>query len=213
MKPYELLGWIQQYEAEGDEGLKTQILKCMEALTDSEEMLPEEDAVAYFFGLEQTGDEKYKKAMDRIANSGDASLKLMPFMAAYETAYRKKEHYNLIAQAFTEKESLTPEDMAALINTVEQMSQEIYEYYRELKDLFCKKIKEFLPGMEDSSDRMILAYSVLKACNLRVLQPEKYRDYGIRAWSQAAKSGGEKNGVYTMVNAQYEILKKTGGLD
>lgn len=76
----------------------------------------------------------------------------MPFVTAYETRYKRKEHYNEIAALFRGEERLAGSDLIALIETIGQMSEEIYEYYRELRDLFKTAVKEKVKELPDSSE-------------------------------------------------------------
>lgn len=211
-KPYQLAGAIQMYEATGEEVYKDFVmthLSRLEAPEGMAERLPKQEYLAYFFALDQTGSEKYRQKIESLIENNDWTLEIMPFAMAYETRYKRKEHYNEIAAMFRGKESFTGNDLVALIETIDQMSEEIYEYYRELRDLFQAVIKEKIKEFPNSSETQYIGYCVLKACNMGVLSSEKYRDFGELVWK--TMMGNIKNtcgGIQDMLNAQYTILRK-----
>ena len=73
LKPYQLTGAVGMYEATGEESFKDYVLdrlNCLEGSGNSpESSLPSEDALAYFFALEQTGDEKYRQKIELLEAS------------------------------------------------------------------------------------------------------------------------------------------------
>ena len=103
----------------------------------------------------------------------------------------------------------TGDDLVALIETVGVMSQEIYEYYRELRDLFKTVIKEKIRVLPDSSEGLEIGYSILKACNTGVLQKEKYGEIGVLAGKNAKESrDGVRAGLWEMFEAQAMIMNE-----
>ncbi|GLC79611.1 transcriptional regulator [Lacrimispora brassicae] len=210
-KPYRLMGAIQMYEATGEEAYKDFVTAGLDRLEEVSEGLPAQDGLACFFALDQTGNEKYRQKIEQLISRDDRTLEAMPFVTAYETRYKRKEHYNEIVALFREKEAFTGSGLVALIETVGQMSQEIYEYHRELRDLFKSVIKEKMNELPDSSETLEIGYSILKACNTGVLQREKYGGFGELIWKTI--EGNDKNtcaGLQEMLKAQYTILKKQG---
>ncbi|MDR1770555.1 MAG: transcriptional regulator [Hungatella sp.] len=211
-KPYQLMGAIQMYEATGGEVYKDFAATCLSRIEAPEriaESLPIQDSLACFFALDQTGNEKYGQMIQSLIRQNDWTLDFMPFITAYETRYKRKEHYNEIAALFRGEERLTGNDLIALIETIGQMSEEIYEYYRELKDLFKSTVREKIKALPDSSEALEIGYSILRACNMGVLQREKYSDYGEFIWKTIESN--DKNtcaGLQEMLKAQYTILKK-----
>lgn len=200
------------YEASGEEVYKDFVmtrLSRLEAPEGTAESLPIQDDLAYFFALDQTGNEKYRQKIESLIGQNDWTLDFMPFVTAYETRYKRKEHYNEIVALFREKERFTGSDLVSLIETIGQMSEEIYEYYRELRDLFKAVLKEKMNELPDSSENLEIGYSILKACNMGVLQTEKYIDFGELVWKTIA--GNDKDtcaGLQEMLKAQYTILRK-----
>lgn len=209
LKPYQLTGALQMFEATGKEEYREFVLNALDSLENTTEILPPQDVNAYFFALKETGNEKYRQKIEAYIGQNDWTLEFMPTVAAYETAYRKKEHYNEIAAKFKEKGSLTGKDLVSLIETIGQMSEEIYEYYRELRDLFKSAVKEKIKDLPDSSESPEIGYSILRACNLGVLQTEKYFQYGELVWKTITRNNTEPCfGLNEMIKAQVTILRK-----
>lgn len=209
LKPYQLTGALQMFEATGKEEYREFVLNALDSLENTTEILPPQDVNAYFFALKETGNEKYRQKIEAYIGQNDWTLEFMPTVTAYETAYRKKEHYNEIAARFKEKGSLTGKDLVSLIETIGQMSEEIYEYYRELRDLFKSAVKEKIKDLPDSSESPEIGYSILRACNLGVLQTEKYFQYGELVWKTITRNNTEPCfGLNEMIKAQVTILRK-----
>ena len=200
------------YAATGDDAYKEFVLTQLgrfKASAGTAERLPEQDYLTYFFALEQTGDGEYKQKVDAVMESIEWKLALMPFITAYETKYKRKEHYNDIAVMFRKKQEFSGSDLVSLIETINQMSEEIYEYYRELRDLFKVIIKEKMKNLPNSSEIMEVGYSILKACNMGVLQKEKYGDFGELLWKTILGIDSDTcAGLKEMVHAQHIILNK-----
>lgn len=212
MKPYQLTGAIQMYEATGEEVYKDFVMTYLSSMEVPEGMavsLSVQDSLACFFALDQTGNETYRQVIESLIGQNDWTLDFMPFVTEYETRYKRKEHYNEIAAFFRGEEKLTGNDLIALIETIGQMSEEIYEYYRELRDLFKTAVKEKIKELPDSSESLEIGYSILRACNMGVLPREKYGDFGELIWKTI--EGNDKDtcaGLQEMMKAQYTILKK-----
>ncbi|WP_092240024.1 hypothetical protein [Lacrimispora sphenoides] len=212
IKPYQLTGAIQMYEATGEEVYKDAVMTYLSGLEAPEglaEGLPIQDSLACFFALDQTGNEKYRQTIKSFIGQNDWTLDFMPFVTAYETRYKRKEHYNEIAALFRGEERLAGSDLIALIETIGQMSEEIYEYYRELRDLFKTAVKEKIKELPDSSEALEIGYSILRACNMGVLQREKYSDFGELIWKTIESNDKDTcAGLQEMLKAQHTILKK-----
>ena len=122
-----------------------------------------------------------------------------PVYCAYETVCNKKEGYlDLMEQmrvwkAMTDKEYNLKNAagfLLILMNTIEQMSPEIYEYYRELVDIFRADVKRVLNGyyvdgsfsengITDEASAEKIRGSIKRACAQGVLLTEKYEQYYI----------------------------------
>ncbi len=207
--PYQLMGAIQMYEATGEKAYRDFVMTSINRLEEISKGLPVQDGLAYFFALDQTGNEKYRQKIETLVGQNDWTLDFMPFVTAYETRYKRKEHYNEIAALFREKDQFTGSDLVALIETIGQMSEEIYEYYRELRDLFKTVIKGKIKELPDSSEALEIGYSVLRACNTGVLQREKYSSFGELIWKMIESNDKHtRAGLQEMLKAQYIILKE-----
>lgn len=153
-------------------------------------------------GTKRAGEAERAAADRRFAllESGETALHTsdMPFYADYDTKYRKNEHYGTIAAVFQETlqnhRELTGREMADLIDTISSMSMMIYEYYRELCDLFRQQVREKMQQVKDGAqmfpmescalEACELAYAILKACNLGILLGEKYAPAVVKAWEE-----------------------------
>lgn len=101
------------------------------------------------------------------------------------TAVKDKENYGEIVNWFSGRETLDIDQMVLLVDTIEAMSEEIYEHYRALQDICRKEMRRMqskyreegsiAAGLE-KADRRRLAYVIEKACGLGVLLSEKYED-------------------------------------
>ena len=117
-----------------------------------------------------------------------------PVYAAYETSENKKEGYpDIMAQMRVLKKhaesEFTAENgadyTAALLHTLEQISPEIYENYRELLDNFRGAVKRMLEQYYDAKTKTfamdetakkVFCDAVQKACEEYLLLAEKYQE-------------------------------------
>ena len=112
-----------------------------------------------------------------------------PVYVAYETVCNKKEGYpDLIAQmrawdGMLKKEysfANAAKAAAMWIHTIQYMSPEIYEYYREIIDIFKANVRETLAkfydtdAVRDAADAELFRAAVLQACASDILLAEKY---------------------------------------
>ena len=123
---------------------------------------------------------------------------IYPVYAAYETECNKKEGYpdllnqmRLINQRYGEgKPSLSKAAgfLDLFIGTIENVSPQLYEYYRELADVFKVRLNEvigtyyreghFVADGEDGQEaEALIRSSVRRACEKYILLEEKYREY------------------------------------
>ncbi len=135
---------------------------------------------------------------------------LYPVYAAYETECNRKEGYPDILAQMRVLDARLQEDydmlaaaayMDMTLRTLMYLSQEIYECYRELMDLYKKNVHRFirefygegkiLPGTAPSSAAEVLFIgSLMLACREHVLLAEKYAIY--YAFMQEEEINGEK---------------------
>lgn len=233
---YELSGLMQMYQATGAAGYEDRVLERINrtGLPEGKNLLSGREAGAYLFALRQTGKQEYRNAADLVFNrlvSGEEVISetAMPFYAEYDTLFNKKAHYGEIAAFFERKEAWSGQEAAALIDTIDRMSMEIYEYYRALCDLFKQVVRQGMlaevqntevqnlevQSMEVQSaeahlnnGRAWAGYAVLKACNMGILNREKYGEAGLRIWRRFEEQQEQEDGLGNMLKAQYLIFEK-----
>lgn len=227
-----LIGAMQMYEACGEELYLQFIeekLKCY--FTQAGEFLYETageveiSSLDYgrilFFMYQRTGKEAYRSAIESVMcriRELPWNYRTLPFYMLYETKCGKKEKYNDIVKQFVlVREKLDKAEVCtylmALVDTMDNMSIEIYEKYRELQDIYKSVLKESLG--EDKRD-IRLAYSILKACRMGILLKEKYADIGMKMaeslFEERMSAKDAKTCLYTgdfmMAYAQYLMLQK-----
>ncbi|MDO5349410.1 MAG: hypothetical protein Q4E86_05670 [Lachnospiraceae bacterium] len=123
--------------------------------------------------------------MNELSN---ISLADMPSFTEHDTRVEKKAHYGQIVARFQEADCSDTQNLVYLIDTIDQMSPEIYEHYRSLQDLFRVNIQGLLNAIRQPGDRyqarseeelQQLAYCLQKACANHTLLQEKYQDLHI----------------------------------
>lgn len=123
--------------------------------------------------------------MNELSNM---SLAELPAYTERDTRLEKKAHYGQIVARFQEADCSNAENLVYLIDTIDQMSPEIYEHYRSLQDLFRVNIRGLLsairqPGgccrARSEKELQQLAYCLQRACENRTLLREKYQDLHI----------------------------------
>lgn len=127
----------------------------------------------------------------------EAAAYVYPVYCAYETVCNKKEGYIDLMEQMREWKKMTDEAynlknaaafLQILVNTIAVMSPEIYEYYRELTDMFRDGVKRVIGtyyrngsfqdgevSAEQISDP--LSGVIKRACSLDLLLAEKYEEY------------------------------------
>ena len=138
----------------------------------------------------------------------DALYRIQPFYMEYETVYGKKEKYNDIIGQFENAQKImcgggdrsirsTVQYLAALADTMDNMSIQIYEQYRKLQDMFKEMLKVVLGKRDAESGLMqknvdggtengidifgsaVIGYCILKACRMGIILKEKYVGTGM----------------------------------
>lgn len=102
-----------------------------------------------------------------------------------------------------------------LILVIDSMSKEIFEHYKSLEEIFKKTIRKILSlgwnkGFNQKESAM-LGYSIVKACNLGVLNSEKYAEIGLSMIDGINEpfdlKDSELSGIAMMAYAECLILK------
>lgn len=158
---------------------------------------------ALLFAYEKTGEEKYKEYIEGIKDdlmglsrtaegslceegdhkklmTGQHLYEVLPFYMEYETKYHNKAGYNDIVNQLTEMKSGKDAIwyVMALIDVLDHMSIEIFEHYKSLQEIFKKTIKCIPLGGDAKMQKVCMGYAILKACNIGILNLEKYLETG-----------------------------------
>lgn len=159
-----------------------------------------------FWMYEHSEDEKYKQAIEKqialvkgrykepllpYMFTGRALYLTQPFYMEYETKCHNKAEYKDIVKFLAKDRKLetvfdldTAWYLMALADVLGCMSIEIYEHYRFLEENLKRIIRQFAGSKDSLPDRgkpdfaIMLGYAVLKACNQKNLNPEKYGSIG-----------------------------------
>lgn len=116
-----------------------------------------------------------------------------PVYCAYETEKNGKEGYPDIVEQIRAWDKVTKTDKGVeqygafldmLMSTIEQMSPQIYEYYRECEDIFRVDVKDAIAcyyqngafDLNEDIDSMVKE-TIRRACDAEVLLAEKYQEY------------------------------------
>lgn len=169
-------------------GLKEQLQTAYEAVKEGD-VAAAGEAVKELKALPRTAEGVFDlSSVD--ADVWQAAGLAYPVYVAYETTCNKKEGYpDLIAQMrawngklaadYTFANASKAADM--WINTIDLMSPEIYEYYRELVDIFKENVRKTLDlfygadaSAKDAADEARFKSAVLRACEADILLAEKY---------------------------------------
>ena len=100
-------------------------------------------------------------------------------------AVKDKARYKDIVAYFQELDTLGTDQLVLLIDTIDLMSEEIFEHYKALQAIFKEQVSEILKrrekeggfGFLTDSQKGQLSYALQKAGNLKVLLWEKYEEY------------------------------------
>lgn len=100
-------------------------------------------------------------------------------------AVKDKANYADIVTYFQNLNILDVDQMALLIDTIDAMSEEIFEHYRALQLLFRKAAADMIERRKQEGSfsfltevqQKKLSEILKKGCELRALNPEKYEEY------------------------------------
>lgn len=133
----------------------------------------------------QMYEELLKNVGDIDTNDAVQALNVLPFYIEAETYIGKKEHYQDVTVRFNSAVEALEENfdttnaitlMLALVSAYELMSEQLFEHYMAVADNYKKLLKEVLPKLECASkeDRMIAAYTIYRAADMKIILKEKY---------------------------------------
>ena len=167
--------------------------------------------------------------------SGSVMFAVYPFYMEYETRYNNKKNYPDIFQQFrfvienmrNPLLTLAPSEqtdmeqtgwyLMTVIDVIDSMSREIFEHYKSLEEIFKKTIRNILAAGWNNDfskkESAMMGYSIIKACNLGVLNSEKYAEIGLSMIDGLIKEpfdskDSERMGIAMMAYAQRLILSR-----
>lgn len=141
----------------------------------------------------------------------DIPLAGLPAYTEQDTRSGGKAHYSQIVDRFKAADLFCLEGLTALIDTIDQMSPEIYEHYRSLQDLFRENIRRYLSAIRQPDGSCLVGLDkelqqlkdcLQKACADHTLLREKYQGLTIRSmtWREAGFGGGAEDGRHLGTN-------------
>lgn len=153
---------------------------------------------------------------DKCNNVAENILKELcrkqPSNATYETIFNGKAGYNQIVQQFEEaREYLVDEEttglyLMALVDTLENISEEIFEYYRHLQLLLKETVAKVMESKNvKNSDK--IAYVLMKGVRLGHLS-EEYLELGIKTFEELVHQKPKDVNSFMKAYGEYHYLKK-----
>lgn len=153
------------------------------------------------FGLEATGEECFRHAVEQLAARPAQVERLadaygeLPFRMAYEMRLNRMAWVSRVVEQFTHlrKRLLDKETglyraaegsgfspaatgwyLAALVDCMEACDQQLYEHWRALVDIFREAMRGVLHAGSTSGAEALMVYAIRKGVRLGVLDPERY---------------------------------------
>lgn len=195
------------YDATGEEAYRERIEKNIEVLR----QYPKNKDGAFCEPEEDAG-----------TKSWEFFYKVYPFYMAYETRFHNKADYaSFVLQTRKFEPALirtvTWRDVCflmSLIEVIDNTSKEIYEHYKALVEIFKRTVKKVIQPLtsQEVEPKMGLAmgYVIAKACNLKVLNSEKYIQIGLEFIEAGKKAEGKDTeliGLSMMALSQASVYK------
>lgn len=224
---------VDLYQATGDADFKQFALDYMSACVAEDGSIPNCEmrqrsfeainaGKTLFFALEETGEERYRKAiefhMQRLRcgddpKDGKTIYAAGPFWMAYEMKCGGMEKVADVVRLYKcmDNDGQRPDGwtLMALVDAIGWCREELYEHYRALVDIFREKLAGVLLHPADEADAMV-SYALLKAVRLGLIDPEKYLLIGKRMLDalQVRLSGQDApEAVGTFIMAYSEWLR------
>ncbi len=228
-----LKAFIDLYRAAGDPADRQFALDRIKSMGDADGGIPGPEpgdpgifscGGALLFALDETGDERYRKAADhlhaQLIAPADAETRsgrslpyclymTQPFRAEYDRRFLSGlEAAGIAGQFRTAHESAPLSDLTetglylmALADCVGQMAEQLYEHRRLLMDLFLEACRGVLPLADpetglfgQSESSAMIACALMKGVRLGLLDPERYLTPGLTAFRSLTGSGLDPDG-------------------
>lgn len=210
-----LMGCIRVYQATGKAVYRDYVVEHAQ------------NGMPLLFALEQTGEEGIRQAVVEQAEHPaqtdrlDESFRVLPFRMAYEMKLNRMAWVSRVAEAFGELrerlfddenalycasagEGFTPTStgwlLAALVDSIEQCDQQLYEHWRALVDQFREALRGLMHRGNTDGAESLVAYAVMKAVRLGIIDPERYLPLAERLTEHMDESAGV--GAYMMAWAE-----------
>ena len=175
------------------------------------------NAKTLFFALEKTGDGQYEAALRQVMAELDArsdaapdladACEMLPFRMAYEMKLNRMERVGMTAAMFRDvHQRLWSESeqrhnahlreeawfLMALTDAVRVCSDQLYEHWRALVDIYRETLRGVLPRMQEADPQTmaLLLFALLSGVCLGLIDPERYLPRA-RKGIDALRSRGE----------------------
>ncbi len=166
-----------------------------------QEPCPPEKARGLFAAMAATGEAKYRAAIEATMaalgrdpvdeiDSAEDMLTLLPFRMAYEMQLGGMEKVGLVTAWFREayrklrerKSGLvggsvqgTAYALLALVEAIDACSEQLYEHWRALVDMYRETLKAALAAADEADDSSaMIVYAVLEGVRMNLIDPERY---------------------------------------
>ena len=142
-----------------------------------------------------------------------------PFYMAYETRFHNKADYaDFVLQTRKYEPALiqtvTWKDVCFLMSLVEVIdgtSKEIFEHYNSLQEIFKRTVKKIIPPLKNQEVEakvgLAMGYVIAKACNIKILNSEKYIQIGLDL-IEAGEKAEEKDDEFAGLSMMADSMKR-----
>lgn len=169
---------------------------------------------ALFFAFSRTGEKRWREALDEMhrvlkarfpdGNTARERVTVQPFFAAYDVLFGGRRDAAGSAALFLKAHPLYAGVnsapgwyLAALIDTVDGMDEQIYEHYRAAADLFRQA------AAPKETDSALYIYALLKGVRLHLLDGDLYQPVIKKAFSRLGQDSPEGPGAYLLALSEY----------
>lgn len=191
---------IGLYRRTGDAQMKQYVLDWAESLVRTDACIPG-CGRTLFFALEATGEERYREAIERVmvklgrepVQPIDSAAMLyaeLPFRMAYEMKLGGMEKVGLAAGKFKQaartlrdaETGLFGDDLRstayallALVDAIEVCSDQLYEHWRAMVDIYRELLKAALAADAPAEETAaMLVWALLAGVGMNLIDPERY---------------------------------------
>lgn len=163
------------------------------------------DAQALFFAWEKTGDERYAQAirqvMQALESQGNVEYAALAFRMAYEMKLNRMERVGHTAAMFRaahqQVKAASVQEKAcfllAVTDAVAVCTEQLYEHWRALVDIYRSVLAEVLPGLVDTEPKTqtMLLWGLLSGVEMGLIDPERYLPVARKHMAKLESSAAE----------------------